>query len=92
MRFWPRRETRSVVPVPEITSGATIQEWGEFWGQGGDAVTLPIVTIDTALQVPAVLGAVMFLSRTLAALPLHAYRTAEGETEKADGELQMLLN
>ncbi|WP_344692945.1 phage portal protein [Sphingomonas cynarae] len=80
------------MPVPEITSGATIQEWGEFWGQGGDAVALPIVTIDTALQVPAVLGAVMFLSRTLAALPLHAYRTAEGETEKADGELQMLLN
>lgn len=46
---------------------------------GLSPVKLPNVTIDTALTVPAVLAAVAFLSRTLATLPLHAYRdTKEG--------------
>lgn len=50
---------------------------------------LPTVTVETALEVPAVLGAVGFQARTLANLPLHAYR---GEADKVDGELAMLLN
>jgi hypothetical protein len=37
-------------------------------------VSLPTCTIDAALSIPAVWAAVSFLSRTLAALPLHAYR------------------
>lgn len=44
-----------------------------------DSVRLPNVTPDSALTVPAVACAVAFLSRTLAAVPLHAYRgTKEG--------------
>jgi phage portal protein BeeE len=54
---------------------------------------LPHVTIESALEVPAVFDAVSFLSRTLAALPLHAYRkTAKASRSALDGDLQMLLN
>lgn len=49
---------------------------------------LPPVTIETALQVPAVLGIVNFLSATLASLPLHVF----SGTEQAGGDLPMLLN
>lgn len=70
------------------------------WGTGNDALLamlgmpggstgLPTVTIETALQVPAVLCAVNFLASTLASLPLHAFN---GAAEKLDGALAMLLN
>lgn len=75
-----------------VTSGADWSEWSSFFGQGAEGAQLPNVTIDSALEVPAVLDAVTFLSRTLAALPLHAYREATDKTEKVDGPLQMLLN
>lgn len=53
------------------------KEFISFFGL--DSVKLPHVTIDSALTVPAVLAAVAFLSRTMATLPLHAYRdTKEG--------------
>ena len=49
----------------------------------------PAVTLDNAMTVPAVAAAVSFLSRTLAALPLHAALGAEaqvtgGEEPQAD--------
>ena len=94
MRLWPfgrGREERSIERPETITSGASWEEWQSFFGQGGSR-ELPHVTIETALEVPAVLDAVTFLSRTLAALPLHAFRQAEGEAEKVDGDLAMLLN
>lgn len=44
------------------------------------------ITIDLALTVPAYSAGVSFLSRTMAALPLHAYRnTAEGPKRIAGG-------
>lgn len=49
---------------------------------------LPPVSIEAALEVPAVLCAVHFLSRTLASLPLHGYSSVK----RVDGELAMLLN
>lgn len=99
MRLWPftgrlggRTEERSFERPDTVTSGASWDEWSSFLGHGNERAQLPHVTIETALEVPAVLDAVTFLSRTLAALPLHAYRDADGDTEKVDGELQMLLN
>lgn len=51
---------------------------------GVETADLPRVTIDRALSVPAVLCAVVFLSRTLATVPLHAYRdTKDGPTKLA---------
>lgn len=55
-------------------------------------VTLPTVTVDTALTVPAVWAAVTFLSRTLAALPLHAYRNTSGGAVKISGGLETLIH
>lgn len=55
-------------------------------------VSLPTVTIDNALQVPAVLAAVTFLARELAALPLHVYRNSEAGAEKVKGGLQTLIH
>jgi HK97 family phage portal protein len=83
----PPSEQRSL-ENPSIPLGASYNEWGEFFSSLGSKTTLPPVTIESALEVPAVLDAVAFLSRTLAALPLHAYSKAD----KLDGELAMLLN
>jgi phage portal protein BeeE len=43
------------------------------------------VTIESALTVPAVWAAVSFLSRTLAALPLHAYSNKADRTGEDQG-------
>lgn len=55
-------------------------------------ITLPAVTIDSALTVPAVWAAVSFLSRTLAALPLHAYRKEDGKGVRIEGGLETLIH
>ncbi|MBB4152911.1 HK97 family phage portal protein [Sphingomonas jinjuensis] len=96
MRLWPfggEREQRSMERPGEIASAASWDEWASFLGvAGGGRVDLPRVTVETALEVPAVFDAVNFLSRMMATLPLHAYRSAAGEAKRVDGELQMLLN
>lgn len=53
--------------------------------------TLPVVSITAAMQVPAVLAAVTFLSRTLASLPLHSFATGE-HGAKFDDDLSQLLS
>jgi HK97 family phage portal protein len=73
---------------PTVPLGAGAEELFAFFGLLDQRGMLPHVTIDAALGVPAVLGAVTFLSRTMAALPLHAYRSVD----KVDGDLAMLLN
>lgn len=61
----------------------------EFFGMSSGA--LPSVTIESALKVPAVQAAVLFLSRTLASLPLHAYRKAERGPDRLGGKLAVVL-
>lgn len=53
---------------------------------------LPSVTIDSAMTVPAVLAAVTFLSRTLAAIPRHAYRTTKDGAERMSGRTATVLH
>lgn len=53
---------------------------------------LPAVTIESALQVPAVAAAVAFLSRSLATLPLHAYRTSKNGPERISGKLEKIVH
>jgi HK97 family phage portal protein len=48
----------------------------EFFG-GASSITDEIVTVETALQVPAVWAAVSFLSRTMAALPIKVFVKTE---------------
>jgi phage portal protein BeeE len=66
------------VPVSQTT------EFMAFFGVGG--ANLPNVTIDSALTVPAVLAAVTFLSRTMATVPLHAYRDTKDGAVKLTGK------
>lgn len=54
--------------------------------------SLPFVTIESALKVPAVLSAVSFLSRILAGLPIHAYRSTKAGSEKISGGLQTIVH
>jgi len=57
-----------------------------------NGTALPVVTIETALTVPAVLCAVAFLPRTLAALPLHAFRKTADGPEKISGGLETIVH
>ncbi|MGX1786848.1 phage portal protein [Bosea sp. NPDC055332] len=59
---------------------------------GVQSQNLPYVTVDTALKVPAVWAAVAFLSRTLAALPLHAYRKTKDGPVRATGRLETVVH
>jgi len=61
-----------------------------FFGLTG--TNLPAVTIENALTVPAVTAAVTFLSRTLAALPLHAYKKTKDGSEKISGRLETIVH
>ncbi|MCS0460844.1 phage portal protein [Rhizobium favelukesii] len=59
---------------------------------GVQSANLPHVTIDNALRVPAVWAAVAFLSRTLAALPRHAYRDTKDGAKRVGGRLETVVN
>lgn len=82
---------REVRQSPEnIAVSVTAENFMAYFGVG--SVDLPVVNIDSALTVPAVQCAVAFLSRTLAAIPLHAYRnTKEGPT-RVTGKLETVVH
>ncbi|MDX3908893.1 MAG: phage portal protein [Sphingobium sp.] len=77
---------------PAIPLSSNSDELLQLLGVMSGNKDLPVVTIETALEVPAVFDAVGFLSRTLASLPIHAFRNADGEMKRSGGDLQMLLN
>lgn len=80
-----RREVRSVTSPENTTVPVSAENFLAFFGvQSAD---LPHITIDRALTVPAVAAAVAFLSRTLAALPLHAYRATDAGAERLGGTI-----
>lgn len=86
--FFIGPEERMITEIPGIERpGANILQ--VF---GLNDVALPTVNTDSAMTVPAVLAAVTFLPRTLAALPLHAYRNADAGPEKIRGGLQTLIH
>lgn len=62
----------------------------EFFGVSTDS--LPAVTVERAMSEPTVAASVGFLSRTLANLPLHAYRSKDDRPERLGGKLQRVLN
>lgn len=86
---WPSApEQRMITEIPGIERpGGNMLS---LFGLGN--VELPNVTNDTALTVPAVLAAVAFLSRSLAALPLHAHRKTANGPEKIVGGLETLIH
>lgn len=81
-------EKRMITEIPGIDRPGF--SWATVTNLGG--VTLPSVTTESALTVPAFLAAVSFLSRSLAALPLHAFNaTAEG-SQKINGGIETLIH
>jgi HK97 family phage portal protein len=72
---------------------ADSKAWAAYFGswEGGSDAGVNVST-ESALAVPAVWAAVSFLSRTLAALPLHVYRNKADGPEKVKGGLQTLIH
>lgn len=93
--MWPFKmaetatETRSI-PNEDATISVSDPNFLAFFGVNGS--NLPNVTIDSALTVPAVAAAVAFLSRTMAALPLHAYRTTKDGPKKISGKIETVVH
>ena len=100
--MWPfdsiKATSRALVPVGErrdSSENPTVPvSASNFLAHFGlNSANLPTVTIDSALSVPAVWAAVSFLSRTLASLPLHAYRTVKDEGPKRiSGKLATVIH
>jgi HK97 family phage portal protein len=86
-RLGLRSEQRSIEnPAVPVSAESFLQYFGIA------ATGLPSVTTDSALTVPAVTAAVGFLSRTLAALPLHAFTNTRKGPVKAAGKLQIVIH
>lgn len=82
------REQRMIMQFPGIERpGANLLQ---VFGLGD--VDLPSVSIDAALTIPAVWAAVSFLSRTLAAIPLHAFKDTAKGAKRLDGELETIVH
>lgn len=71
------------VPVSQTS------EFLSFFGM--ESVSLPTVTVASALKVPAVNAAVNFMSRTMAALPLHAFLREEDSAKRENGDIEKVL-
>lgn len=82
------RERRNIQdPTIPVSAAGILQYFGL------DTKDAPSVTIDSAMTVPAFAAAVNFLSRSLAALPLHAYQEKkDGSAERLGGDFEYLLN
>lgn len=88
---WPRDpepEQRMISTIPGIERPGF--NWSSVVNVSGAA--LPVVNTDTALTVPAFNAGVAFLSRSLAALPLHAFRKGADGSQKIVGGLETLIH
>ena len=86
-RLGLRTEQRSIEnPAVPVSAENFLQYFGIA------STGLASVTTDSALTVPAVTAAVGFLSRTLAALPLHAFTNTRKGPVKATGKLQIVIH
>lgn len=93
MKLFARKapaETRASIENPTVSVSS--DAFFEFFGQMPTNVHLPSVNIDSALRVPAVAAAVAFLSRTLATVPLHVYRTTKEGPKKVGGMIQTVVH
>lgn len=85
---WGRDKRAATIENPTIPVSS--ESFLAFFGVNG--ANLPAVTTDAALSVPAVTAAVTFLSRTLAALPLHAFRATKAGPKKLTGKIAVVVH
>lgn len=83
-----RKEVRASAEDPRVPVSA--EAFLQFFGVS--ASSLPAVTLESALSVPAFLAAVTFLSRTMANLPIHAFKQAPKGVSPLKNGIQQLLN
>ncbi|SKA31056.1 phage portal protein [Consotaella salsifontis] len=81
-------ETRASIENPSVPVGAD----GFLTFFGVNDANLPAITIDSALCVPSVWAAVAFLSRTLATLPIHAYRSSKDGPKRLGGKIETVIH
>lgn len=87
--FSKPREEKRAASIENPTVKVSADNFLAFFGVTGGSDRA--ITVDSALSVPAVQAAVLFLSRTLAAVPLRAYRLKKGKPEKLTGQLRTIL-
>lgn len=81
-------ESRMITSIPGIERpGFDFLQFTNF-----GTVALPVVDTEVALTVPAFLCGVAFLSRSLANLPLHVYRSTDKGPEKIKGGIATLIH
>lgn len=89
IRDWFRRESRSLEdPNVPISNRAVLA----FFGIEDATDAGELVTVDSALGVPAVWAAVNFMAGTLAGLPMHVYRRSKEGRSRTTGEIASLLH
>ena len=82
------RENRNTIESPKIRISS--ESIGAYFGiSSGNQI---VVTDEKILGIPAVWAAVNFLSRTLAALPLHHFERGDEGPRRLTGSLDALLN
>lgn len=87
---WDGRPPRSAeTRALQITQSATSEEILAFFGLNLEK--MPMVTVSSALQVPAVSAAVGFLSRAMASLPLRAFRESDKGPRPLTGRIQGII-
>lgn len=91
VRSWMRgSEQRIMATAPGLESGGSL---ASFLALSGMPVKdMPPVTVESALRVPAVLAAVTFLSRTMATVPLHAYKNSADGPTRIKGGLETIIH
>lgn len=94
MSVWDRligREERREATIESPGVPVSAENFMAYFGVSD--VKLARITVDTALGVPAVAGAVGFLSGSMANLPLHAYQPdGAAGAKRVEGRIQRLLN
>lgn len=84
-----KAEARSNIQDPKVP--ISNQAILEFFGLDAMSSAGVSVNLDNALEVPAVMAAVQFLSSTIAGLPLNVYKKTDQGREKQNGTLQSIL-
>jgi len=89
-----KKVAESAAELRDSPENASIPVSAENFMQffGIQSANLPSVSIDSALSVPAVWAAVSFLSRTLAAVPLHAYRNTKDGPKRLGGKIESVIH
>lgn len=85
-----RRSSHEVRNAENPRIPVSAENFLQFFGV--NVGNLPVVTIDSALTVPAFASGVRFLSRTMAGLPLHAYKQSDSGPERVKGALEWLVH